>query len=111
MKDRSLYIDEGSRLFNIGDYFMAHETLEEYWIEAPEEQRDFLQGLIHLSVGMHHYVRGNVKGSRLQFGKALVRLRSYPDGYLGIDVDAVRRFLVSAPSMIEAAARLTPPAI
>ncbi|MEO7803797.1 MAG: DUF309 domain-containing protein [Actinomycetota bacterium] len=108
---RSLYIDEGIRLFNVGDYFMAHETLEEYWVEAPSDQRDFLQGLIQLSVGMHHYTRANLKGTRLQFAKALKRLSGYPQTYDGVDIAAVRLFLEAAPANIEDAIPLSPPSL
>ncbi len=103
------YIDEAIRLFDEGDYFMSHETLEEHWIEAPEADRDFLQGLIHLAVGFHHHVRGNVVGTRLQFRKAAARLKSYPTSYEGVDVQAVQGFLDSASKDLDASRKLVPP--
>lgn len=103
------YIDEAIKLFHEGDYFMAHETLEEHWIEAPVADRDFLQGLIHLAVGFHHHVRANDVGARLQFRKAAVRLKSYPASYEDIDVQAVRSFLDSASTDLDAGRKLEPP--
>lgn len=88
---------------------MAHETLEEHWIEAPEPDKDFLQGLIQLAVGLHHHVRGNVVGARLQFRKAAVRLKDYPDLYGGVDVQAVRSFLDLAPQGLDEGRELAPP--
>ncbi|MGH7425744.1 MAG: DUF309 domain-containing protein, partial [Candidatus Methylomirabilales bacterium] len=41
---RSPYLEEGTRLFRAGEYFLAHETWEERWIEAAPEERDFYQG-------------------------------------------------------------------
>ena len=106
---QSPYIVEGVRLFEEGDYFMCHETLEEYWVEAPQQEKAFLQGLIQLAVGLHHYERKNFKGARLQFGKALSRLSGYPDAHQGIDVDGIRNFLEVAPWMIEEGVALKPP--
>lgn len=106
---RSPYLDEGIRLFNAGDYFMAHETLEEHWIEAPESERDFYQALIHLAVGFHHYERENRNGARSQFFKAAKRLATYPDEHEGVDVATVRRFLEEAQAKLDKEEPLEPP--
>lgn len=106
---RSPYIDEGVRLINAGQYFLAHETLEEHWVEAPAGERDFLQGLIHLAIGFHHSERGNNKGAKLQFEKALKRLSSYDSEHQGVDLAAVKAFLRSAPRLLDQGARLEPP--
>lgn len=90
---RSVYLDEGLRLYREGDYFMAHETLEEHWAEAPESERDFLQGLIHVCVGLHHRHRGNGKGAALQFRKAVQRLAAYGAEHQGVDLARLREFL------------------
>jgi predicted metal-dependent hydrolase len=108
---RSPYLDEGVRLFEAGDYFLAHETLEEHWVDAPEDERDFLQGLIHLSVGLLHAGRGNSKGALLQFRKASTRLEPYPDVLHGIDLAGVRAFLGAAPAAVERGESLTAPTL
>lgn len=105
------YVDEAIRLFDEGDYFMAHETLEEHWIEAPEADRDFFQGLINLAVGLHHHQRGNVTGARLQFRKAANRLKDYPASYEGVDVGGVRSFLDVALQDLDAGRKLDPPSL
>ena len=33
--ERSPYLVEGIRLFRAGEYFLAHETLEEHWADGP----------------------------------------------------------------------------
>jgi molybdopterin converting factor small subunit len=106
---RSPYLDEGIRLFNEGNYFLAHETLEEHWIEAEESERDFYQGLIHVAVGFHHYERGNTNGARSQFQKAFRRLSRYPENHDGVDVGSLRSFLEKAPDQIQANEELQPP--
>ncbi len=106
---RSPYLDEGIRLFNTGQYFMCHETLEEHWIEAPPDERDFYQALIHLAVGFHHYTRDNQKGARAQFAKALSRFSSYSDEFYGVDVAGIRSFLEDAVTKLEKEEPLVPP--
>lgn len=103
------YLAEGVRLFEEGQYFLCHETLEEHWAEAPEEERNFYQGLIHLAVGFLHHGKGNAKGARLQFGKASKRLDGYPDSFQGIDLAGVRSFLAAAPEGLEGGETLAPP--
>jgi uncharacterized protein len=111
MGTRSPYLDEGVRLFKAGDYFLAHETLEEHWVEAEASERNFLQGLIQLSVGLLHANKGNQKGALLQFRKSASRLDGYPDVHQGIDVAGIRSFLASAPAHLEAGDPLTPPTL
>lgn len=106
---RSPYLDEGIRLFNAGEYFMCHETLEEHWIEAPKEERDFYQALIHLAVGFHHYSRDNQKGARAQFVKAMTRFSTYPEEFYGVDISGIRRFLDEAAGKLEDGEPLVPP--
>ncbi len=108
---RSPHLDEGVRLFNEGDYFMAHEVWEEAWAEMEGDQRDFLQGLIHLSVGLLHAGRGNSKGALLQFQKSEKRLSKLPDSFNGVDLEAVRSFLMSAPNEIGRGVGLKPPVL
>jgi molybdopterin converting factor small subunit len=106
---RSPYLDEAARLYAEGDYFMTHEVLEEHWLEVSEDERDFFQGLIHLAVGLHHYERGNLNGTRAQFTKARRRLDGYSERHHGVDVARIREFLEGAPGAIERDEDLTPP--
>jgi uncharacterized protein len=105
----SAYLAEGVRLFQDGQYFLSHETLEEHWAEAPQEDRDFYQGLIHLAVGFLHHNNGNTKGAKLQFGKASKRLERYPEIYQEIDLAKLREFLATVPAVLDAGDTLEPP--
>jgi uncharacterized protein len=49
--------------FNCGDWFECHETLEELWVGGKGELRDFYQGMLQLSVALHHWRNGNFKGA------------------------------------------------
>lgn len=108
---RSPYLDEGIRLFNEGDYFLSHETLEEHWIEAPTAERDFYQGLIHLAVAFHHYKRGNTVGTKSQLIKARRRLEAYPEAYEGVDVGGLRAFIHEAMDRLQRGEKIEPPAL
>lgn len=109
--DVSPYLVEGARLLAEGDYFMSHETLEEHWIDAPESERDLLQGLIHVAVGLLHHEKGNLKGAGLQFRKATKRLEGYPATHETVDLEAVRAFLDEAEEKLDSGVTLTPPPV
>jgi predicted metal-dependent hydrolase len=80
---------EGLELIRAGAYFEAHEELEDEWRDAPPEERDFLQGLVHVAVAWHHAARSNRPGCERQLEKAARRLESYRPAHRGVDVDAV----------------------
>lgn len=75
---------EGIRLFNEGYFFEAHEVWEGAWRAERGESRLFLQGLIQVAAGLHHFREGNVNGAASLVDKALGKLRRYPDEYLGL---------------------------
>ena len=70
-------------------WFDAHEALEEEWREAPSAERDFLQGLVHVTVAWHHASKGNQPGASRQLAKATRRLGPYAPSHRGIDVARV----------------------
>src|SRR5579864_364285 len=73
-----------------GRYFEAHEELEVVWREAPAEERDFYQGLVHVAVAWYQAGRGNRVGTERQLDKALRRLEPYEPAHRGVDVAALR---------------------
>jgi predicted metal-dependent hydrolase len=83
-------LESGLQLIRAGEYFEAHDELEDEWREAPAEERDFLQGLVHVAVAWLHAERGNRPGCERQLGKALRRLDSYPRVHRGVDLELVR---------------------
>ena len=82
-------LERGLELVRAGEYFEAHEELEEVWREAPPGERDFLQGLVHVAVAWLHASRGNRPGCERQLEKAARRLRPYRPRHRGVAVDAV----------------------
>jgi predicted metal-dependent hydrolase len=82
-------LEEGLALIRSGAYFEAHEELEDEWREAPSEERDFLQGLVHVAVAWLHAESGNRNGCERQLEKAARRLGPYAPGHRGVDVATV----------------------
>ena len=70
-------------------WFDAHEALEDEWRNAPEAERDFLQGLVHVTVAWHHAGNGNRPGATRQLEKATRRLGPYAPSHRGVDVQRV----------------------
>jgi uncharacterized protein len=82
-------LQEGLELIRGGAYFEAHEELEDEWRTAPASERDFLQGLVHVSVAWLHAERGNRNGCERQLAKAERRLAAYRPDHRGVDVNTV----------------------
>ena len=82
-------LEEGIGLMRDEQWFDAHEALEDEWRDAPEPERDFLQGLVHVTVAWHHASRGNAPGASRQLEKAARRLGPYTPAHRGVDVSSV----------------------
>ena len=67
----------GIALFRAGHYFETHEEWEIAWRDAPREERDFYQGMVHLTVALYQAGRGNAVAARSQMRKARRRLSAY----------------------------------
>ena len=94
-------LEEGILLMRAERWFDAHEALEDEWREAPSPERDFLQGLVHVTVAWHHASRGNAPGASRQLAKATRRLVPYAPAHRGVDVDRVLGQVEAAAARIE----------
>lgn len=83
-------------------WFDAHEALEDEWRDAPAAERDFLQGLVHVTVAWHHASRGNAPGATRQLAKAARRLSPYAPAHRGVDVARVLGQVEAAAARIDA---------
>jgi len=83
----------GIELFNHGEFFDAHEVLEDVWRAAPSEEKKFLQGLIQIAVGLHHYFTGNKVGARSLLARADKNLSNYREGLGGLELTPLRASL------------------
>jgi predicted metal-dependent hydrolase len=82
-------LEDGIALMRAERWFDAHEALEDEWRDAPEPERDFLQGLVHVTVAWHHAAGGNAPGASRQLEKATRRLAPYAPSHRGVDVSSV----------------------
>jgi len=71
-----------------GEYFEAHETLEDVWRAAEPAEKDFFQGLVHVAVAWYQAGRGNRTGCERQLEKAARRLGPFAPKHRGVDVAA-----------------------
>jgi predicted metal-dependent hydrolase len=95
-----------------GRYFEAHEELEEAWRAAPPEERDFLQGLVHVAVAWYQARRGKPIATASQLEKAARRLGPYAPEHRGVEVDDVLAQVEAARARVaEGSLELDPPRV
>jgi predicted metal-dependent hydrolase len=80
-------LEEGVALIRAGEYFAAHEELEIAWRAAPDEERDFFQGLVHVAVAWYQAGRGRPIGTERQLAKAVRRLTPFAPTHRGLELE------------------------
>ena len=86
-------LDRGLELMRHGSYFEAHEELELAWRAADAAERDFFQGLVHVTVAWYQAGRGRRIGTERQLAKALRRLTPYAPAHRGLELKPLLRQL------------------
>ena len=100
----------GIELFNRREFFVAHEVLEDVWRAAPAPEKKFLQGLIQIAVGMHHYSTGNRVGAQSLLARGHKNLAAYPKAYGGLNLAALRLAVARCgQALARGEAELSPP--
>lgn len=104
------FLRAGAAVYAAGYYHAAHDAWEERWLETDGEEADLLQGLIQLSAAVHHAQGGNWVGATglaasgreyLAGGEALAERE-------GVNVDAVRDYLLALETDPESIERRSP---
>jgi predicted metal-dependent hydrolase len=109
-KTNSQALERGLDLIRRGEFFAAHEELEDAWRAAPAEERDFYQGLVHVTVAWYQAGRGNRVGCERQLEKATRRLRPYAPEHRGVAVASIlEQVRVAAKIVAEGSLELPPP--
>jgi predicted metal-dependent hydrolase len=93
-------LDRGLDLIRNGEYFAAHEELEDAWRAAEPAERDFLQGLVHVAVAWYQAGRGNRVGCERQLEKARRRLAPYRPVHRGVGLDSLLAQLEHASEIV-----------
>jgi predicted metal-dependent hydrolase len=78
-------------LFNAGDWYGCHDSLEELWHETSGNMRPLLQGILQIAVAELHHERGNCRGATILMGEGLGRLKGVLAARaLGLDLGNLR---------------------
>jgi predicted metal-dependent hydrolase len=68
----------GLRLFNAGEYFEAHEALENAWRDEPGPIRDLYRGILTGRRGLLPYSTRQLSGARKMFQRCHQWLAPFP---------------------------------
>jgi predicted metal-dependent hydrolase len=77
---------QGVKQFNQRQFYECHDTLEAIWIEAPEMDKRFYQGILQVAVACYHLSNKNLRGAIILLGEGIRRLSDYQPDYQSIDV-------------------------
>jgi uncharacterized protein len=82
---------EGLRLFNAGEYFEAHEALEDAWNAEKGKVRELYRGILQIAVVYLHITRRNYNGAIKVYARSQKWVREWPAICRGIHVEELRR--------------------
>lgn len=82
---------DGIRLFNAGEYFEAHEALEDAWNAEPGMVRDLYRGILQIAVVYLHITRANYPGAIKVYARSQKWLKDWSAICRGIWVEELRR--------------------
>jgi predicted metal-dependent hydrolase len=60
------------------------------WLETPNPDKMFLQGLIQVAAAFHHYSRANLLGTRKLLRSGLLKLDRFPEIHGGLEIEELR---------------------
>jgi predicted metal-dependent hydrolase len=103
------HLETGLELIRRGEYFAAHEQLEDAWRAAEPAERDFYQGLVHVAVAWYQAGRGNRVGCERQLEKAARRLGPYAPEHRGVDIGSVLTQVDEAERLVAGGSLELPP--
>jgi uncharacterized protein len=93
--------ERGLELIRAGEFFAAHEELEDAWRAAEPAERDFLQGLVHVAVAWYQAGRGKHLACKRQIQKAMLRLSGYGAEHRGVNLRWLRIQLYEARRVVK----------
>jgi predicted metal-dependent hydrolase len=91
----------GFALFNTGDYYGAHEFLEDAWKEDLSPGRDLYRGILQVAVAYFQIQQHNFRGALKMFQRSRYWLQPLPEICRGVQVAALRASaLVACEAML-----------
>ncbi len=109
--DSREHFRRGVELFNCGDFFEAHEEMEEAMnlLEGDESDWEFYLGLLRAAVANHKLADGMIDSAILHLRAALKFLAAYPDRHRGIKLREFRNALTVQLDRLAARSEPIPP--
>jgi predicted metal-dependent hydrolase len=102
-------LELGLELMRRREFFAAHEALEDAWRAAEPEEKDFFQGLVHVTVAWYQAGRGNRTGCERQLEKAARRLAAFTPEHRGVDVASILRQVGAGAAIVATGSLELPP--
>lgn len=93
---------KGLEAFNSAHFYDAHEHWEEVWLETPNPDKMFLQGLIQVAAAFHHYSRANLLGTGKLLRSGLLKLDRFPEIHGGLEIEELREAIREWLAALEA---------
>jgi predicted metal-dependent hydrolase len=84
-----------ARAFNAGEYFEAHEVLEDALEVVPDHLFELFVGLIQIAVGYHKVTQQLWGGARQMLTRGRDKVAPFPPEAVGLNLEALRRRLDS----------------
>ena len=84
---------KGIELFNDGEYWLAHEALEEAWLDEGGEARNLYKAILQAGVVYLFVERGNYRGALKVYGRCWRWLEAIPDRCKGLDIGQLKEDL------------------
>lgn len=84
---------KGMDLFNKGEYWLAHEALEEAWKEESGAVRELYRAILQTGVVYLHIERNNFNGAVKTYQKVQKWIQPWPEVCCGIQIGQLRREL------------------
>ena len=105
-----LGFEHGLHLFNADEFYEAHEVWEDVWRPlSPSRDKQFLQGLIQIAVGLHHHSTGNCVGALSLLKRGTRNIRDFRTDFLAIDVDGFLEQVIDYRDALSEGRTLPPP--
>lgn len=90
-----------AREFNAGNYFEAHEEIEEVLDDTPDELWDLHLGLIRVAVGYHKTSQRLDSGAARMLRRGLETMEAYPEVAGGIHLTPLRARAIRDIALLE----------
>ena len=84
---------EGMEFFNAGDFWLAHERLEEAWKEETDTVRELYRAILQVAVVYLHITRNNYEGAVKVYGRVQKWITPWPDVCREIEIGQLRQDL------------------